>query len=68
MTRFSRRHYRLLSNGGLDTAEQIADRLRYSAAAERAIRDREELFPVLTADNAAEAIAWQERRIRELTS
>ncbi len=50
-----------------DTPEAIAERKRHSAACGRAVKEREQRFPVLTPENAAEAIAWQEARIRELT-
>lgn len=63
---YSRRHYRLLSNGGADSSERVAERLAYAEALADAIRGREARFPVLTPENAAEAIAWTEARIKEL--
>lgn len=63
---YSRRHYARVSPPE-DTAEQVAERIRHRAACEQALREREERFPVLTAENAREAIAWQDARIAELT-
>jgi hypothetical protein len=62
---YSRRYYQLVSPPA-DTADQIAWRIRRRAAGEQACREREAKFPVLTQENAAEAIAWQEARIQEL--
>jgi hypothetical protein len=61
-THFSARHYRLVSPAA-DTAEQIADRKRRARAATLAVAEREAAYPVLTAANAADAIAFQERRL-----
>jgi len=49
-----------------DTRDQIEERLRYRKAAEQAHQDTLTIYPVLTAENAAEAIRYQERRIKEL--
>lgn len=49
-----------------DTREQVAERVRHRAASERAVKEREERFPVLTAENARAAMDWQEARIKEL--
>jgi len=63
---YSRRHFELLRNGPPDTAETIAERLRQRAAAEQAMRERDERWPELTAENAGEALVWQRAREREL--
>lgn len=47
-----------------DTPEAVAERIRFRAAGEAAIRDREAKYPRLTADNALEAIEYQESRVR----
>ncbi len=65
---YSRRHYDRLRNGPPDTSDTIAERIRYRAVAEQAVREREERYPILTAENAADAMKWQEARIRELLS
>jgi hypothetical protein len=49
-----------------NSPERIAERLRHRAACDAARADREREYPVLTADNAQEAIDFQERRIREI--
>ena len=49
-----------------DAPGAVAARIAYRKAAERAVREREERYPVLTAENAAEAIRWQAERIRAL--
>jgi hypothetical protein len=54
----------MAANNRPDTAEEIRGRLLAREAAAAGVADREELFPVLTADNAAAAIAYQEERIR----
>lgn len=59
---FSRRHYRLVSPPA-DTAEDIRQRLIRRAAAERAVADRLERFPVLTPFNADAAIRFQDERV-----
>ncbi len=67
MAFYSRRHYREV--GGFyakDTPEATEERKRHREACEQAVREREAKFPVLTPDNVAEAIAWQEARIQEL--
>ena len=67
---YSRKHFELLAACGSrqapDAAETIAERVRYRQAAEKAVREREEKYPILTQENAAEAIAWQEKRIQEI--
>lgn len=63
---YSKRHFDRISNGRPDTAETIAERLRHREACAQAVREREQRFAVLTAENVAEAIAWQEARIAEL--
>ena len=49
-----------------ETPARAEERKRHRAACEQALREREARFPVLTAENADEAIRWQEQRIREL--
>lgn len=65
---YSRRHYERLSNGAPDTVDTIAERARHRAAGEQAHREMLERFQPLTPENAAEAIAWQTRRIAELSN
>jgi hypothetical protein len=62
---YSKRHYERVSPRA-DTDEAIAERISHRAACERAVREREDRFPVLTPENAVEAIAWQTARITEL--
>lgn len=50
-----------------DSAERIAERIRHREICNQAVREREERYPNLTAENVAEAMAFQERRIQELT-
>ena len=50
-----------------DTHAQVAERIAYRTAAERAVREREEKFGPVTPENFQEQISWQEARIRELT-
>jgi alkanesulfonate monooxygenase SsuD/methylene tetrahydromethanopterin reductase-like flavin-dependent oxidoreductase (luciferase family) len=66
VSNFSRRHYRLLSNGGPDTTEQVAERKQYREACERARAETAARFQVLTADNVREALAFQEMRIKQI--
>lgn len=49
-----------------DAPGAVAERTARRLAGEQAVRDREARFPVLTPENAAQAIAWQENRQREL--
>lgn len=49
-----------------DTAADVSYRIAARAAGEQAVRERAERFPQLTAENAGEALAWQESRLREL--
>lgn len=65
---YSRRHYERLSNGAPDTADTIAERSQHRAACDQAHREMIERFQPLTPENAAEAIAWQARRIAELSN
>lgn len=60
---FSQRHYRLVSPTP-DTVEDVRQRLIRRTAAERAVADRLERFPTLTPFNAAEAIRYQDERIK----
>lgn len=63
---YSQRHYRAV--GGFysrDTPDAIADRLRRSIARDRAAEDMKARFPAgITLENAAEAIAYQEARLK----
>lgn len=63
---YSQRHFNRFRD--TDTPETIAERGRYRTAAEQAVREREARYPVLTPENAREAIAWQEMRIKELVA
>lgn len=54
---------RATGNSAGDAAQRVAER----EARERAHRETVERFGAFTAENAQDAIAWQERRIRELT-
>ena len=49
-----------------ESPAMVSWRIRFKAAAEQAVRERESRFPVLTAENAQEAIEWQGKRIDEL--
>jgi hypothetical protein len=53
-------------NGSTETPEQVAQRVACVRAAAQAVAERLARFPVLTAENVAEATAWQEARVREL--
>lgn len=68
MTRYSRKHYRLLSNGDPDTAESIRARKAALALLARVREELAERYPSITIGNAAEALKWQEHRIAELRS
>jgi len=63
MAYYSKRHYQRLTNGGPDTPERIAERTQYRTAATLALAEREQRYPVLTTENAREAIAYQDERI-----
>lgn len=63
MAYYSRRHYSLVSPAA-DTKDQIADRLRDNAALALARADVETAFPVITADNVRDALAFTEQRIK----
>ncbi len=47
-----------------DTAEEIAERISSRQACERAVTDREARYPTITAENAAEALYYQEERTK----
>jgi hypothetical protein len=49
-----------------DTPEQIAERIAYRKACEQARLERQQAFPIITAENFAEKDAFQNRRIAEL--
>lgn len=62
---YSRAHYRRV-NPPPDTERDIADRKRRNAALETARSEAEAKYYPLTADNVKEALAFTERRYREL--
>lgn len=47
-----------------DTPADIAWRVKSREAAEAAVAERQAKYPTLTADNAAEALRYQDERIR----
>lgn len=49
-----------------DTTADIDWRKRHNAALAQAVQDRKERYPVLTTENAEDAINYQEQRIKEL--
>lgn len=55
-----------LANQRPDTRADIDHRIATRAAGEQAVQERKAKFPMLTATNAEEALAWQEARLREL--
>ena len=63
---YSKRHYRLLSNGGPDTEGAVAERVARRKAGEQAHKEMLAQFSPLTGENASEAIEWQEKRMKEL--
>lgn len=65
MAFYSSRHYRSVSPAA-DTPADVADRLRRNEAAARARTERETRYPILNAENAQEAMDFQERRYQEL--
>jgi hypothetical protein len=65
MAHYSKRHYRLVSPPA-DTAERQAERAKHRAAIEQAHAEMRAKYPILTAENAGEAIAFQEMRFKEL--
>lgn len=67
MARFSRKHYQLVCPPP-DAPGAVDERIRRRAAGEQANAEMMARFAPLTPDNAAEAIAWQDARIRELTN
>lgn len=48
------------------TPEEVEWRKRDAAARAQAIQETQERYPVLTSENAREAVEFQERRIREI--
>lgn len=66
MSYYSKKHYRLLSNGYPDTAETIERRKQLRRISEQVQLEMEQKYPVLNTDNIQEALLWQEIRIREL--
>lgn len=63
---YSKVHFDRIANGGHDTPERIAERIRRRAAGEQANREMMERFSPMTAENCKEALDWQEARIQEL--
>jgi hypothetical protein len=63
---YSRRHYRLIANGGPDTAAVIAERIRAREISEQVDRERDARFGAITAENADAVIKWQAARLAEL--
>lgn len=49
-----------------DPPGAVEERLRQRAASQKAIAERQVRWPVLTTENAQEAIDWQTARIAEL--
>jgi hypothetical protein len=62
MAYYSRAHYRRVSPPA-DTPAEIADRAIRVRAGQLGVQDRQQRYPVLTAENADEAMAYQEARI-----
>ena len=65
---YSAAHYRRLANGGPDAPGDASRRVADRKAGERAHAEMLEKFSPLTAENALEALRWQEARWRELMS
>lgn len=53
--------------GRPDTPADVEERRRRTAATETVRREVEEVFPEITPENARDVVAYQERRLRELT-
>jgi len=62
---YSKAHYARVSPPP-DTAEAIAERLAYIKIRDQVRAEFAVRYPVLTAENAQEAIEWQANRINEL--
>ena len=66
----SRRPGRLLrqqwADDARETPERVAERIAYRQAADEAIAERERRYPVLTAENALEAIEFQAQEIQRI--
>lgn len=62
---YSSAHYRRVCPPP-DKPGEVEERIRYRAASEQAVREREAAYPAMTVENAREAMEFQERRIREL--
>lgn len=56
-----------MRDAAAETPARVAERVTHRAAAEQAHAEMLARFAPLTPANAAEAIAWQAARIRELT-
>jgi hypothetical protein len=63
---YSKQHYERLHNGGPDRPGDAERRCLERAAGIQANAEMMERFAPLTAENAQEAVKWQESRIREL--
>jgi len=63
---YSSRHYRLIANGGPDTAGAVAERIRAREISEQVDRERDTRFGAITAENADTVIEWQAARLAEL--
>jgi hypothetical protein len=50
-------------NSAADTPEAIAARLRRTAILDKVRREMDERYPVITAENVFEALAYQARRL-----
>ncbi len=61
---YSRRHYDRLSNGGPDAPGAAEERIRLRRVGERAHADMLARFGSITPENARDALAFQEERIR----
>lgn len=62
---FSRAHYRRVSPPS-DTPEQVRERIIDTVARETARQERDARFPIITAENVKDALAWFEARLAEL--
>lgn len=58
--------HRMIGRERPDTTADIAERVAYRAAGTQAHTETLARFGAITAANAAEAIAWQEARIKEI--
>lgn len=67
---YSNEHYRRLSNGGPDSEEQVAERIRYREAGEQAWKETIERFKGLDwgsdPKGVVQAMAWRDKRLKEI--